>query len=119
MNQISNKFSKKIIEFLKNEKGLDEKEIAKLAGTTPKYVSEIIKGDKAFKQKQLDMIQQEQDIFLAMAPALVSELVASKTKKSRTFVAEKTKQGKSMIKKSTSAALQFICSLAAEHSDKS
>jgi len=119
MNQISNKFSKKIIEFLKNEKSLDEKEIAKLAGTTPKFLSEIMNGDKVFKQKQLDKIQQEQDVFLAMAPALVSELVAAKTKTGRKFVTEKTNQGKAMLKKSTAAALQFICSLAAEHSDKS
>jgi hypothetical protein len=118
MNQITNKFSKKIVEFLKNEKGLDEKEIAKLAGTTPKFLSDITNGDKAFKQKQLDKIQQEQDIFLAMAPALVSELIASKTKTGRKFVAEKTKQGRTVLKKGTSAALQFICSLAAEHSDK-
>lgn len=119
MKQITNKFSKKVIEFLKNEKGLDEKEIAKLVGTTPKFLSDIINGDKAFKQKQLDKIQQEHDVFLAMAPALVSELVAAKTKTGRDFVAEKTKQGKTMLKKSTNAALQFICSLAAEHSDKS
>lgn len=119
MNHISNKFSKKIIEFLKNEKGLDEKEIAKLAGTTPKFLSDVINGDKAFKQKQLDKIQQEKDIFLAMAPALVSELVAAKTKTGRKFVAEKTKQGKAMLIKGTNSALQFICSLAAEHSDKS
>ena len=119
MNQISNKFSKKIIEFLKNEKGLDEKEIAKLAGTSSKFLSDIINGDKAFKQKQVDKIQQEYDIFLAMAPALVSELVAAKTKTGRKFVAEKTKQGRIMLKKGTDAALQFICSIAAEHSDKS
>jgi transcriptional regulator with XRE-family HTH domain len=119
MKQITNKFSKKIIEFLKNEKGLDEKEIAKAAGTSPKFLTEILTGDKAFKQKQVDKIQQDYDIFLAMAPALVSELIASKTKTSREFVTEKTKQGKSMLKKSTNAALQFICSLAAEHSNKS
>lgn len=116
MSQISNALSKKIVTFLKTEKGLDDKEIAKSAGTTPKYICEIINSDKAFKQKQVDKIQQEHDIFLAMAPNLISELVASKTKTSRTFVAEKTKQGKVMLKKSTNAALQFICSLAAEHS---
>jgi len=116
VSHISNAFSKKIITFLKTEKGLDEKEIAKCAGTTPKYICEIINGDKAFKQRQVDKIQQEHEIFLAMAPSLISELVAAKTKTSRTFVAEKTKQGKVMVKKSTNAALQFICAMAAEHS---
>jgi predicted transcriptional regulator len=118
MKQITNKFSKKVVEFLKTEKGLDEKEIARLAGTSQKFLSDILSGDKAFKQKQLDKIQQEHEIFLAMAPALVSELIASKTKTSREFVTEKTKQGKTMLKKSTNAALQFLCSLAAEHTDK-
>ncbi len=99
MKQISNKFSKKVIDFLKDEKGLDEKEIAKLAGTSTKFLSEILKGDKSFKQKQLDRIQQEHEVFLAMAPALISELVAAKTKTGRDFVAEKTKQAKRCSKK--------------------
>jgi len=119
MNQISNKLSKRIIKFLKDEKGLDEKAIVKLAGTTPKAISEILNGDKAFKQSQMDKIQKEHELFFAMAPGLVSELIATKTKTSREFVKEKTKQGKVMLKKSTNAVMQFICNLAAEHSDKS
>lgn len=119
MKEISNQLSKRIIRFLKDEKKLDEKAIAKLAGTTPKFISEILNGDKTFKQSQLDKIQKEHEIFLAMAPGLVSELIAAKTKTSREFVKEKTKQGKVMLKKSTNSLMQFICSLAAEHSEKS
>ena len=119
MKEISNQLSKKIVQFLKDEKKLDEKAIAKLAGTTPKYIAEILSGNKSFKQNQLDKIQKEYDIFLAMAPGLVSELIAAKTKTSREFVKEKTKQGKIMLKKSTNSLMQFICSLVAEHSDKS
>lgn len=118
MKTISNTLSKKIIDFLKTEKGLDEKQIAKLAGTTPRYINEILNGDKAFKQSQLDNIQKEHELFLAMAPGLVSELIASKTKKSREFVTEKTQQGKVLLKKNANAVMQFICSLAAEHSEK-
>jgi len=40
-----------------------------------------LNGDKAFKQGQLDNIQKEHELFLAMAPGMVSELIASKTKK--------------------------------------
>jgi hypothetical protein len=119
MSQISNKLSKKVIQFLKDEKKLDEKQIAKLAGTTPKYIAEILDGDKAFKQSQMDKIQKEHELFLAMAPGLVSELIAAKTKTSREFVKEKTKQGKTMLKKSSNSLMQFLCNLAAEHSDKS
>jgi hypothetical protein len=119
MSQISNKLSRKIVQFLKDEKKLDEKQIAKLAGTTPKFITEIVDGDKAFKQSQMDKIQKEYELFLAMAPGLVSELIAAKTKTSREFVKEKTKQGKTMLKKSTNSLMQFICNLAAEHSDKS
>ena len=119
MNLVTNKLSKRIIGYLKDEKSLDEKQIAKLAGTTPKFIDEILHGDKAFKQSQVDKIQKEYDLFLGMAPGLVSELIAAKTKTSREFVTEKTKQGKVLLKKSTSAVMQFICNLAAEHSDKS
>ena len=118
MSEISNKLSKRIIQYLKTEKKLDEKQIAKLAGTTPKFIAEILDGNKAFKQSQMDKIQKEHELFLAMAPGLVSELIAAKTKTSREFVKEKTKQGKTMLKKSTNSLMQFICNLAAEHSDK-
>ena len=118
MNQLSNKLSRKIIQFLKDEKKLDEKQIAKLAGTTPKFITEIVEGDKAFKQSQMDKIQKEYDVFFAMAPELVSELIATKTKTSREFVKEKTQQGKTLLKKSTNSLMQFICNLAAEHSEK-
>jgi hypothetical protein len=46
MSEISNQLSKRIVRFLKDEKGLDEKSIAKLAGTTPKFIAEILSGDK-------------------------------------------------------------------------
>lgn len=118
MKEISIKLSQKIIEFLQTEKQLEAKDIAKLAGTTPKFIASVIAGEKGFKQSHLDKIQAEYDVFTLMAPGLISELIAAKTKGSREFVVEKTKQGRNMLKKSSGALMQFICSMAAEHSDK-
>lgn len=119
MKEVSVKLSQRIIRFLKEEKGMDLKAIAKLAGTTPKFVGEVEAGEKPFKQSHVDRIQKETDLFPAMAAGLVSELVASKTKEGRQFVAEKTKQSQKLLRKSTNAVMQFICSMAAEHVDES
>lgn len=118
MKEVSIALSRRMVEFLQKEKGMDLKEIARLAGTTPKFVSEVAAGQKPFKQSHVDKIQAETDIFPAMAAGLVSELIASKTKEGRKFVVEKSRQGQKLLKKSTGAVIQLICSMAAEHAEK-
>lgn len=115
MKEISVKLSQRIIAFLQEQKGMEIKDIAKLAGTTPKYIAEVQEGTKPLKQSHIDKIQKEVDIFPAMATGLVSELIASKTKDGRGFVVEKTKQGQKLLRQSSNAVMQFICSMAADH----
>ncbi len=72
--------SKRIIEFLQ-EQDKDLKEIARLAGTTQKYLSEVLAGKKGFSEKHLENLQQETNILLHLAPVLAGELARRGGKK--------------------------------------
>ncbi len=62
------------IKYFQEKEGMDLKEIAKLIGSSPAYLSQVLKGQKILLSRHLTKLEEEKpNLYLALLPAILAE----------------------------------------------
>ena len=66
--------SARTIKHLQEKEGMDLKEIAKLIGSSPSYLTQVLKGKKILLPRHLDKLEKERpNMYLALLPSILAE----------------------------------------------
>ena len=109
------KLSQKTLEYLKNEEGLTQPEIAAVLGTTPAYLKQVKAGKKELQPKHLkNLSENKPDIYMHILHAILTEKFGTGMEylKSQSKKVQQTgKKGLKAVKGVTEEVAFAVCKL--------